>query len=72
MLKVTANENKTFSCSFFSLRVNELTSSRVNELFVTIMIRVIRVIRSLLVYELQAYELTSSQVICCDNDLYNS
>ena len=52
MLKVTANENKTFSCSFFSLRVNELTSSRVNELFVTIMIRVIRVIRSLLVYML--------------------
>ena len=32
--------------------VYELTSSRVNELFVTIMIRVIRVIRSLLVYKL--------------------
>jgi len=55
-----------------SLLVYEFTSLQVYELFVTIMFRVIRVIRSLLVYELQAYELTSSQVICCDNDLYNS
>ena len=47
MLKVTANKNKTFSCSLFSLRVYKLTSLRVYELFVAIMICVIRVIRSL-------------------------